>query len=77
MAKISCSSFFVLMLVFSVFSLVEKAKGDERCTIIIHPGSPCDPSDCVQYCYAEYNGVGKCIASKPGRSANCMCTYNC
>ncbi|CAL9227302.1 unnamed protein product [Arabidopsis halleri] len=77
MAKISCSYFFILMLVLSTFVLVEKVKGDERCTIIIHPGSPCDPPDCRLYCFAEYNGVGECIASKPGRTANCMCTYNC
>ncbi|KAG7567879.1 S locus-related glycoprotein 1 binding pollen coat protein [Arabidopsis thaliana x Arabidopsis arenosa] len=80
MAKISCSHFFILMLVFSVFSVVEKAKGyqtDKYCTIILDPKTPCDLVDCRLNCYSGYNGVGKCIASKAGRTPNCVCTYNC
>ncbi|AEE85612.1 Defensin-like protein 156 [Arabidopsis thaliana] len=77
MAKISCSYFLVLMLVFSVFSLVEKTKGKRHCSTIILPESPCVPQDCVEYCFEEYNGGGTCIASKTGRTTNCMCTYNC
>ncbi|CAH8272700.1 unnamed protein product [Arabidopsis lyrata] len=73
MAKISCSYFLILMLVLSV---VEKVKGDKRCTLIIDL-SPCYPDDCRLNCYAERNGVGECIASKVGSTPNCVCTYDC
>ncbi|XP_020876527.1 defensin-like protein 155 isoform X1 [Arabidopsis lyrata subsp. lyrata] len=76
MAKISCSYFLILMLVLSVFSVVEKVKGDKRCTLIIDL-SPCYPDDCRLNCYAERNGVGECIASKVGSTPNCVCTYDC
>ncbi|CAL9233437.1 unnamed protein product [Arabidopsis halleri] len=78
MAKISCSYFFVLMLVVSIFSVVEKAKGDGRCTLTIDPKAPsCDIIECRLSCITEYNGVAECIASKIGRPPNCVCTYDC
>lgn len=57
--------------------MVQKAKG-KLCTIIIDPKlTYCDPVDCRFNCYTGYNGVGKCIATKPGRDPKCFCTYNC
>ncbi|XP_019087782.1 PREDICTED: putative defensin-like protein 154 isoform X1 [Camelina sativa] len=78
MAKISCSYYFlIIMLVFSVYSAVEKAKGN-LCTKIINPETPyCDLVDCRLNCYMGYNGVGKCLKTKLGRDPKCVCTYNC
>ncbi|KAL9300261.1 putative defensin-like protein 154 [Arabidopsis thaliana] len=78
MAKISYSYFLVLMLVVSVFSVVEKAKGDGSCTIIIDPKAPsCDIIQCRLSCITDYNGLAECIASKIGSPPNCVCTYDC
>jgi len=61
---------------FSVFSVVEKAKGDKRCSIIIDL-SPCYPIECRLSCITERNGDGECVVSKVGSTPNCLCTYDC
>ncbi|KAL9286155.1 Defensin-like protein 155 [Arabidopsis thaliana] len=76
MAKISCSYLLILMLALSVLSVVEKAKGDKRCSIIIDL-SPCYPIECRLSCIAERNGDGECVVSKVGSTPNCLCTYDC
>ncbi|ESQ54308.1 hypothetical protein EUTSA_v10026870mg [Eutrema salsugineum] len=77
MAKLSCSHFLVLMLVFSACLMVEIAEG-KLCRLTIDKGTPCNLVDCRFSCYTEYNGVGKCLDDPkvPGRD-NCGCVYNC
>ncbi|KAG7545747.1 S locus-related glycoprotein 1 binding pollen coat protein [Arabidopsis suecica] len=77
MAKLLCSCFLVLMLVFSAFLMVERVEG-KRCRLTIDKGNPCYLSDCRLSCYSGYNGVGKCFDDPkvPGPS-NCDCLYNC
>ncbi|ESQ54307.1 hypothetical protein EUTSA_v10027145mg [Eutrema salsugineum] len=77
MAKLSCSYFLVLMLVFSACLMVEIAEG-KRCHITIDKAMACDLVYCRNSCYTGYNGVGKCFDDPkvPGRD-NCGCLYNC
>ncbi|VYS64309.1 unnamed protein product [Arabidopsis thaliana] len=77
MAKLSCSYFLVLMLVFSALLMVECDEG-KRCHTTIDKGNFCDLVDCRLSCFSGYNGVGKCFDDPkvPGRS-NCGCLYNC
>ncbi|CAF1710550.1 hypothetical protein Bca4012_007242 [Brassica carinata] len=77
MAKLSCSYFLVLMIVFSMCLMVERAEG-KLCEITIDKERYCPLSSCVEDCYALYNGVAHCLddPNVPGPS-NCRCTYNC
>ncbi|XP_010449547.1 PREDICTED: defensin-like protein 159 [Camelina sativa] len=79
MARLSCSYFLVLMLVFSfsVFLIVERAEG-KRCHWTIDKEMPCDPVDCRLSCFTGYNGVGKCFDDPNVRGRyNCGCLFNC
>ncbi|CAH2077601.1 unnamed protein product [Thlaspi arvense] len=77
MAKLSCSYFLVLMLVFSACLMVERTEG-KRCHITVDQQMFCESSYCMQTCYSGYNGVGKCFDDpKVAGSSNCGCTYNC
>ncbi|KAL0698415.1 hypothetical protein Bca4012_054537 [Brassica carinata] len=77
MAKLSCSYFLVLMIVFSMCSMVERAEG-KLCEITIDKERYCLLPDCVVDCQALYNGIAHCVDDPkvPGPS-NCQCKYNC
>ncbi|KAF8058167.1 hypothetical protein N665_0858s0004 [Sinapis alba] len=76
MAKL-CSYFLVLMIVFSVCLMVERAEG-KLCQITINKEQNCISFFCMQDCSGLYNGVGHCLDDPkvPG-PLNCRCKYNC
>ncbi|XP_010438313.1 PREDICTED: defensin-like protein 159 [Camelina sativa] len=77
MAKLSCSYFLVLMLVFSGSLIVERAEG-KQCHLTIDKETPCNLVDCRLSCYSGYNGVGKCFDDRKVKGpSNCGCLYNC
>ncbi|KAG2319463.1 hypothetical protein Bca4012_054296 [Brassica carinata] len=78
MAKLSCSYFLVLMIVFSVCLMVEETEG-KVCEITIREGTDCIRSFCSQDCAAQHKGgLGYCVDDPkvPG-PLNCRCTYDC
>ncbi|CAH8364322.1 unnamed protein product [Eruca vesicaria subsp. sativa] len=78
MAKLSCSYFLVLMIVFSACLMVERAEG-KLCETTINKEQTCILSSCIQDCYALYNAVAHCLDDPkiPGHALNCVCKYNC
>ncbi|CAN8273484.1 unnamed protein product [Cochlearia groenlandica] len=81
MAKLSCTYFLILMLVFAgnfIFPNTIHKKDEGQCIIIIGPTTYCVETDCIESCYSGYNGVGKCIRdTKIGGDPRCVCVYNC
>ncbi|CAH2065955.1 unnamed protein product [Thlaspi arvense] len=77
MAKLSCSYFLVLMLVFSACLIVESAEG-KLCHITVDKRMFCEEVHCRQSCFSGYNGIGTCFDDpKVAGSLNCGCSYNC
>ncbi|KAF2583045.1 hypothetical protein F2Q68_00006622 [Brassica cretica] len=78
MAKLSCSYFLVLMIVFSVCLMVEKTEG-KVCEITLKVGTDCIRFFCAQDCAGQYyGGLGYCFDDPkvPG-PLNCRCRYDC
>ncbi|KAL0698175.1 hypothetical protein Bca4012_054297 [Brassica carinata] len=77
MAKLSYSYFLVLMIVFSVYLLVEKTEGS-ICQITIDKGVDCIREVCRKDCAAQHNGLAYCFDDPevPG-PLNCRCHYYC
>ncbi|CAH8314814.1 unnamed protein product [Eruca vesicaria subsp. sativa] len=77
MAKLSCSYFLALVIVFSACLMVERTEG-KLCEITINKEQTCYLPDCVRDCSALYNAVAHCIDDPkvPG-PLNCRCKYNC
>ncbi|XP_056848806.1 defensin-like protein 159 [Raphanus sativus] len=90
MAKLSCSYFLVLMIVFSVCLMVEKTEGKELikkettdagkvCVTTIKEGLDCIKFFCDHDCAAQHKGgLGYCEDDPkvPG-PLNCRCAYPC
>ncbi|CAF1711952.1 hypothetical protein HID58_057278 [Brassica napus] len=79
MAKLSCSYFLVLMIVFSVYLMVEKTEGKKICQTTINKGVDCIRFVCRKDCARQHiGGLAYCFNDPevPG-PLNCRCTYYC
>ncbi|KAF8053431.1 hypothetical protein N665_1415s0008 [Sinapis alba] len=77
MAKLSCSYFLLLVIVFSVCLMVKETEG-MLCEITIDQEQDCQRFFCTQDCAMQYNGIGECL-DDPNvfGPRNCRCKYNC
>ncbi|KAG7537151.1 S locus-related glycoprotein 1 binding pollen coat protein [Arabidopsis suecica] len=78
MRKQLFSYFMVLVVLFSVLSVVPKTEAQKRCRQELEPGKQCLLAECRELCFKKSNGFGSCLEKPPGsENYTCNCYYNC
>ncbi|AED95741.1 unnamed protein product [Arabidopsis thaliana] len=72
------SYFMLLVVLFSVLTIIPKTEAQKRCRQELEPGKQCVLAKCRELCFKQLKGFGSCIEKPPGSSKyTCNCFYNC
>ncbi|KAL4280570.1 hypothetical protein GQ457_03G009230 [Hibiscus cannabinus] len=79
MAKFTPTHAVILVLVFTVVSMVPGIEGG-RCTEVLDP-KKCVLNDCKKMCFQKHKSIGGQCTQSGGTPINptfdCVCTYDC